>query len=220
MIRAKYPLLLGTSAMMLLTACADPGAYDSGERSRTKDGALIGGAIGAVLGGTRESGSDRLKNAIIGGAIGAGAGAVIGNQLDKQAQDLRRDIGDDRIGIENTGSELIVTMPQDILFEIDSTYVRPDLRDDLRVLARNLQDYPDTTVDVIGHTDNTGSAAYNQDLSSRRAGAVAGVLLDSGVSSYRVRSYGRGENEPIASNLTAEGRALNRRVEIVIRPTN
>ncbi len=172
MIRAKYPLLFGTSAMMMLTACADPGAYDSGERTRTRDGALIGGAIGAVLGGTHESGDDRLKNAIIGGAIGAGAGALIGNHLDKQAADLRRDIGDDRIGIENTGSELIVTMPQDILFDIDSTFVRSDLRDDLRVLANNLQDYPDTTVDVIGHTDNTGSASYNQDLSARRAGAT------------------------------------------------
>ena len=220
MIRANYPLMLASTGVILLSACADPGVYDSGERTRTRDGALIGGAIGAVLGGTRESGSDRLKNAIIGGAIGAGAGAIIGNQLDKQAAELRRDIGDDRIGIVNTGSELIVTMPQDILFEIDSTYVRPGLQDDLRVLANNLQDYPDTTVDVIGHTDNTGTAGYNQDLSARRASAVAGVLLNSGVDSYRVRSYGRGENEPIASNLTPEGRAQNRRVEIVIRPTN
>jgi outer membrane protein OmpA-like peptidoglycan-associated protein len=87
-------------------------------------------------------------------------------------------------------------------------------------MARNLQQYPASTVDVIGHTDNTGSADYNQDLSARRASAVAGVLLEQGVDPARVRSFGRGENEPVATNLTPEGRQQNRRVEIIIRPTN
>jgi outer membrane protein OmpA-like peptidoglycan-associated protein len=122
------------------------------------------------------------------------------------------------VQIVNTGRELIVTMPQDILFDVDSTFVQPSLRSDLRALATNLQQYPNSSVAVIGHTDNTGTAAYNQDLSSRRANAVANILIDAGVSAGRVRAIGRGEDEPIASNLSAAGRQQNRRVEIVIRP--
>ncbi len=216
MIRARFPLMMAAAGTLALSACTDP-SRQTDERNRSREGALIGGAIGAVLGGVKED-DRRLKNAVIGGVIGAGVGALIGDQLDSQAAELRRDIGDERIGIVNTGSELIVTMPQDILFEVDSTHLRPDLRDDLRVVAANLQDYPDTTADVIGHADNTGSASYNRDLSARRADAVAGILLGSGVGGHRVRAYGLGESEPVASNLTPEGRARNRRVEIVIRP--
>ncbi len=150
--------------------------------------------------------------------IGASVGGVIGQQLDKQAQDLRRDIPNQDIQIENTGSELRVTMPQDLLFDIDSAFVRSDLQADLRALAGNLQDYPDTTVIITGHTDDTGSAGYNFDLSQRRASAVGNVLTDAGVGFDRVRTFGRGEDQPIASNATDEGRAQNRRVEIVIRP--
>jgi outer membrane protein OmpA-like peptidoglycan-associated protein len=109
-------------------------------------------------------------------------------------------------------------MPQDILFNIDSTSLRPGLRRDLAVLANNLNDYPDTTVDILGHTDNTGTAEHNQNLSARRASAVAAVLRDAGVAPSRLRAFGRGEDEPVSSNLTAEGRRANRRVEIVIRP--
>ena len=118
----------------------------------------------------------------------------------------------------NTGDRLIVTMPQDILFDVDSSAVRPGLRTDLATLAASLNQYPNTTVDVIGHTDNTGSAGYNQNLSQRRAQEVTAILQSNGVASNRLRSIGRGEDAPIASNLTAEGRAQNRRVEIIIRP--
>jgi len=221
MIRFKLPLMAATVGALALAGCEDTGGgirTADGDPNRTANGALIGAGIGALLGGTRESGNDRFKNAVIGGAIGAGVGAVIGSQLDKQAADLRRDLGNDEIGIVNTGNELIVTMPQDILFATDSANVRSDLQRDLRALAGNLLDYPDTTVEVIGHTDNVGEAGYNQGLSSRRANAVASVLLGQGVPSYRVRAFGRGESQPVASNLTSEGRSQNRRVEIVIRP--
>jgi len=144
---------------------------------------------------------------------------LIGNALDRQAADLRASMNNSDVQIVNTGNELIVTMPQDILFAVDSYTVRSDLQTDLRALAQNLQSYPNTTVDVIGHTDNTGDAGYNQGLSARRANAVANVILGAGVSSSRVRAFGRGEDAPIASNLTPEGRQQNRRVEIVIRPT-
>ncbi len=213
----KTPILLLAAGSFALAGCMDPGPEPKNGNSRAQNGALIGAGIGALLGATHESGSDRVKNTVLGAAIGAGVGGIIGNELDKQAAELRGSMSND-VKIVNAGDRLVVTMPQDILFDVDSTYVRPDLRSDLGKLAANLQKYPNTTVDVIGHTDNTGAASYNQNLSSRRASAVASVLINSGVRSSRVRSYGRGEDEPIATNLTPEGRHQNRRVEIVIRP--
>jgi outer membrane protein OmpA-like peptidoglycan-associated protein len=121
--------------------------------------------------------------------------------------------------VVRSGDQLIVTMPQDVLFATDSAAVRPDLQRDLYTLAGSLNRYPDTTVEVIGHTDNTGDAAYNMRLSRQRAQSVASILVNAGVPSYRVVPIGRGEDQPIASNLTAEGRQANRRVEFIIRPT-
>lgn len=217
MIRAKHTIAFVATALTL-GACTDP-AYMTEDRNRTQDGAIVGGILGAVVGASAND-NNRLAGAVVGGAIGAAAGAAVGYSLDQQAADLRQDLGDDRITIRNTGEELIVTMPQDILFETDSYTVRADLARDLRRLANNLQDYPNSTVDVIGHTDNVGAASYNQSLSTRRAQSVANILLNAGVQDWRIRSYGRGENDPVASNLTAEGRQQNRRVEIIIRPTN
>lgn len=202
-------------SVLVLTGCVSNTVQPMGER--TQSGAIIGGMVGGFL-GANASEENRLRNAALGAAAGAVAGGAIGASLDRQAQDLRGSLANDQIMIRNTGNELIVTMPDGILFDIDSAAIRASLQSDIRVLARNLQQYPDTTVDVIGHTDNTGSAGYNQDLSARRAQAVAGVLLEQGVSPARVRAFGRGESEPVASNLTPEGRQQNRRVEIIIRP--
>ena len=116
-----------------------------------------------------------------------------------------------------SGEELIVRMPQDILFQVDSAALRPDLRDDLVTLSDSLQRYPNTSVTIVGHTDNTGDASYNQALSERRAAAVGGDLTSAGVQPFRIYTQGAGENRPIASNLSPEGRALNRRVDITIR---
>jgi outer membrane protein OmpA-like peptidoglycan-associated protein len=122
------------------------------------------------------------------------------------------------VTITNTGQQLLVTMPQDVLFDTDSAVLRPDLQSDIRALGQNLLAYPNTTVQVIGHTDSEGTAAYNQDLSERRALAVSNVLLNTGVPAGRVVAIGRGEAQPIASNQTAEGRRQNRRVQFVITP--
>lgn len=208
-------VVVATIAALALSGCVSPTGQPMGER--TQGGAIIGGMVGGFL-GANASEENRLRNAALGAAAGAVAGGAIGASLDRQAQDLRGSLANDQIMIRNTGNELIVTMPDGILFDIDSAAIRASLQSDIRVLARNLQQYPDTTVDVIGHTDNTGSAGYNQDLSARRAQAVAGVLLEQGVSPARVRAFGRGESEPVASNLTPEGRQQNRRVEIIIRP--
>lgn len=214
---AKSPLLIATLAVMGLSACTDPGQLgDPNNPNRNRDqGVLLGAAGGAVLG--QILGGD--TEATLGGAVaGAVAGGLIGNNLDKQEADLRASLNNDQVQIVNTGDRLIVTLPQDILFATDSFAVRPDLQRDLRTVAGNLQAYPDSTIQIIGHTDNTGEAGYNQTLSERRANAVADVLLDAGIPFSRVATIGRGENAPVASNLSPEGRAQNRRVEIVILP--
>ncbi|MDR5653629.1 OmpA family protein [Ruixingdingia sedimenti] len=213
----KTPLIVATAGVFLLTAC-DPYPQGNPDNQRARTGALTGALIGGAVGASAGSHHDRGLKTLAGAAIGAAVGGAIGTSLDQQAADLRRDVGNPNIGIVNTGNELVVTMPQDILFATDSAAVRADLQNDLRAVARNLQQYPNTRVEVIGHTDNTGSAGYNQDLSQRRASAVASVLVSAGVPSSRVAAYGRGEDQPVASNLTAEGRTQNRRVEIIIRP--
>ncbi len=174
-------------------------------------GAATGALAGAILG-------DNKKSIIIGAALGAAAGGLIGNNLDKQEAALRGDLSNDGTIIRNTGNELIVTLPEGITFDTDSTYVRDSFRPEINKIAANLQDYPNTTVDVIGHTDSTGEADYNQALSADRAAAVTDILLEQGVDQSRIVSYGRGEREPIASNDTESGKAQNRRVEIIIRP--
>ena len=211
--------VLAGSALVVLTGCVTPeSAANSKPGDNTTAGTIMGGMIGAIAGMEMSSKDDRKKGAIIGAIVGATAGNAIGQTLDQQAADLRRDLNNDQVDITNTGSELIVTMPQDILFALDSAAVRSDLRRDLGVVAGNLQAYPDSTILIEGHTDNTGSANYNQALSQRRANAVADVLMSNGVPPVRFRTFGRGEGEPVASNLSSTGRAQNRRVEIVIRP--
>ena len=205
--------LVAMSAMTL--AACDPAV--TGE-SRAKQGAVIGGIAGGLFGLTRE-GDNKLIKGAVGAGVGAAVGGIIGQELDRQAADLRSGFGSNEIRVINTGTELRVIMPQDILFAVDSDVVNSSLRADLAVLANNLLDYPNSTVDIIGHTDSTGDAAHNQDLSNRRAQSVRFILIDNGVSGSRLRAFGRGETEPVASNLTAEGRQQNRRVEIIIRPT-
>lgn len=215
--RATKPILLLSLGGLLLAACADPMAPNGNQR--TQQGAVTGAVIGGLLGATRESGNDRVRNAAVGAGLGAIAGTIVGNVLDKQAAELQAATSGN-VQVVNTGNELVVRMPQDLLFATDSATLRPDLQRDLVAVAQSLNNYPNSRVDVIGHTDNTGEAAYNADLSQRRASSVASVLIGSGVAAGRIAAYGRGEDQPIATNATAEGRAQNRRVEIIIRPTN
>jgi outer membrane protein OmpA-like peptidoglycan-associated protein len=214
MIRATKPLLFMAGASLAFTsACTDPG--DDGYQ-KTRQGALLGGVLGAAVGAITND--NAAEGALKGGIIGAGVGGITGSILDKQANDLRRSVGNDNIRITNTGDRLIVSLPQDILFATGSASLRPDLQNDLYAVASNLQQYPNSSVQVVGHTDNVGDAYYNQQLSTRRANSVAAVLINGGVNSARILTSGRGEDQPIASNLTAEGRQQNRRVEIVILP--
>ena len=218
--RIKALLIAGSVSAIALTACTPVDQYSANPNQRTKEGALTGAAIGAGLGIlTGQGGKDKLDRAVVGGAIGAAAGGLIGHNLDRQAAELQAELNDSRIRVVNEGNQLRVVMPNGILFATDSAAVQGSIQNDLYTVADNLNRYPNTRVEVVGHTDNTGSAAYNQDLSERRAGAVAAILRSAGVSGGRIASYGRGESAPVASNLTADGQAQNRRVEILIIPT-
>jgi len=215
---SKLTAALAAASLLGLTACEAP--LPGQGTGNTQQGALIGTGIGAVLGaisgGDRE---ERLQNAVIGGVLGAGLGAAIGNDLDRQEAELRQQLGAS-VGIVNNGNQLIVTMPQDILFAVDSATLSGGLQNDLRAVAASLNRYPNTRVNVIGHTDNTGEAGYNLNLSQRRAQAVGSVLVSAGVTPARINAIGRGEDQPVASNLTPQGRQQNRRVEIIITPNN
>lgn len=217
MMISKLPLTFAAASLMLVAAC-DPTGPNANQN--TQQGALIGAAGGALVGAlANNDGSNRERNqsALIGAALGAGVGAAVGNNLDKQAEELRRQLRND-VGVSNNGSNLVVVLSQDLLFATNSTAVSGASQNDLRIVANSLNNFPDTTVNVIGHTDNVGSAEFNQGLSQRRAQAVSSVLINGGVSSSRIRSIGAGLTQPVASNATPEGRQANRRVEIIITP--
>lgn len=212
----RINLLLAASSLALVTACAGTGGPNDNIKAR--QGAATGAALGALAGAiTGDDKDERRRQAVIGAAVGAGIGAGIGNALDQQEEELRASLGGN-VGIVNNGNNLTVTLPQDILFATNSTAVSGSAQSDLFALSNSLQRFPNSTVNVIGHTDNVGEAAFNLDLSQRRAQAVSSILINAGVSPSRIRSVGRGEAAPIATNLTPEGRQQNRRVDVIITP--
>lgn len=211
----RITLSVAGVAILGLAACQAPLPGQTNEN--TQNFGLGGAAVGALVGvATADDDDDRLDRAVAGAVLGGVAGAGIGNALDRQEAELRAELGNGTI--VNNGNQLIVTLPNDIVFGFDSASVSVQSQSDLQAVAASLNRYPNTTVNVIGHTDNVGDAAYNQDLSERRASAVARILIASGVSASRINIVGRGEDQPVASNQTTAGRAANRRVEIVITP--
>ena len=201
------------AAALVLAGCTNP----DGTSNQTGTGALLGGLTGAAAG--QVVGGD-TRATVIGGALGAAAGGAIGARLDAQERELRQSLAGSGADIRNTGDDLRVILPETVTFRTDSSTVEPGFRPSLRSIGQSLQRYPNSTVRVIGHTDNVGTAAYNNQLSQERARAVARELISAGAASSRISIAGRGFNEPIASNATAAGRAENRRVEIIIIPTN
>jgi len=177
--------------------------------SGAKKGAAIGGVAGAATGAVVGKG----KGALIGGAVGAAAGAIIGDYMAKQKKELEKVPGAD---VQQVGDEIVVTFNNPILFDIDSSVLKPEARQLLDEVAEVLMKYPDTDVLVKGHTDNTGSETHNLQLSERRSEAVRNYLLTRNVSAARLRAMGFGESMPVADNATSAGRQQNRRVELQI----
>ncbi|WP_230480960.1 OmpA family protein [Sphingomonas sp. Leaf21] len=214
---AKFLTMAALSALVVTSGCTtDP---ETGERrlSKTAIGGL-GGAVGGYLLGDLVGGRHDRTEKILGAGIGGLAGAGIGAYMDKQERDLRARTAGTDVQVVRQGDDLLLNLPSGITFAYNSSQVQPQFRQTLDQVADILSQYKQTYIDVYGHTDSTGSDAYNQTLSERRAVAVADYLASRGVQPARIGTRGFGKTQPIASNDTEEGRAANRRVEIKIVP--
>ncbi len=174
-------------------------------------GTAAGGAAGAVIG--RASGNTAM-GAVIGATVGGVTGAIIGNQMDKQAAEIKNEIPG--VSVERVGEGIVIEFTSDVLFGFDMYDLKTQAKENLDKLVTILNKYPDTDIEIHGHTDSKGSIKYNQSLSERRARSVSDYLVSRKISSQRLKTIGFGEEKPIASNDTAEGRDKNRRVEFAI----
>lgn len=183
--------------------------------SKTTKGGIIGAGSGAVVGGVIGNvAGNTAAGAIIGAAVGGTAGALIGRRMDKQAEELRRDL--EGANVERVGEGIKITFDSGILYPINSAELQPNAKTELSQLATTLKKYPDTNILIEGHTDNTGTRQINQPLSERRAESVASYLSSMGVDRGRMTTMGYADQQPVADNSTAAGRSQNRRVEIAI----
>ncbi len=218
--RAKL-IVAGVSVAALLGACTTTDPYSSTpRRNNTATGAIAGAVGGALLGYlTNTSNSEEgRKNALIGAGVGALGGAAVGAYMDRQQRELEAELSGTGVGVARQGDNLILRMPADVSFATNQAGIDPRFYATLDDVASVLNRYDQSTVDIIGHADSDGAEDYNLDLSRRRASSVAQYLVNRNVLPARLFVDGRGESAPIASNATAEGKAMNRRVEILIRP--
>ena len=202
-------LAIGLLAMgsVSLSACASMSNKERGAVVGAGAGAAIGGVIGNNTGST-------ARGAIIGAVIGGAAGAVIGHQMDQQAKEIDQSVPG--ATVERVGEGIQVTFESGLLFDFDSDQIKPTAAANLQELARSLTKFPNSDLLIVGHTDSKGDDAYNMNLSQRRANSASAYLQAQGVPASRIRTSGRGEMEPKASNDTEAGMAQNRRVEIAI----
>lgn len=178
----------------------------------------IGGALGGYLLGDIIGGRNDRTEKIIGAGLGGLAGAGVGYYMDEQEKKLRQQTAGSGIDVTRDGDNLILNMPSNVTFPVNSSAIQPEFQQTLGDVANTLSQYEKSYIDVYGHTDSTGTDEYNQSLSERRASSVANFLSNSGVQRARVETRGFGESQPIASNSTEEGRSANRRVELKIVP--
>lgn len=212
-------LVAAASALSLVSVTACTTDPETGERrmSKTAIGGL-GGALGGYLLGDLVGGRRDRTEKILGAGLGGIAGAGVGAYMDKQEREMRERTRGTDVQVTRQGDDLLLNIPSGINFAYNSANVQPQFRATLDKVASVLADYPQTYIDVYGHTDSTGSDAYNQDLSERRATSVADYLSSHGVQAARIATRGFGETQPIETNDTEQGRAANRRVEIKVVP--
>lgn len=215
----RLPLLTAAavSAALATSACmTDP--Y-TGQQTINRTAVGIGvGAIGGYLLGDLVGGNNDRTARVLGAGIGALAGGAVGNYMDQQEAELRRQTAGTGVDVYRQGDELVLRMPSGITFPVDRYDIQPQFQSTLNQVSQTLASYNQTYIDVLGHTDSTGSDAYNQALSERRAQSVAAYLSGHGVERARMGIRGFGETQPIATNDTDAGRSENRRVEIKVVP--
>lgn len=216
----NHVIISATAAAFLISACTS-NPY-TGEQQVSKGllgagtGAAVGAAAGALLGATTPI--KTRKAALIGAGVGALAGGGIGVYMDNQEAKLRQRLQDSGVSVTRVGDSIVLNMPSNITFDTDRSDIKPAFYDTLNSVAIVFQEFDQTLIDVVGHTDSDGSNEYNDELSRRRAAAVARYMTAQQLNPDRFSVEGRGELEPIAANSTASGKAKNRRVEITIAP--
>lgn len=215
---ATICMILGVGIFVLQGCATDP--Y-TGERkmSKTAWGSIIGATAGAAVGAaTGKDSEDRRKRALIGAGVGTIAGGGVGLYMDKQEAKLRQQLQNTGVSVTREGDRLYLNMPGNITFKVDGADINANFYDVLNSVALVLKEYSKTLINVTGHTDSTGSDAYNLTLSQKRAASVGQYLASHGIDPVRIATQGMGESAPIASNDTPEGRQLNRRVELELVP--
>ncbi|MCL2918488.1 OmpA family protein [Shewanella litorisediminis] len=201
------------------TGCSTVNPYTNEQQTaKATTGAIIGAVAGAAVGVASSSKSDRGKGALIGAASGAAVGGGIGYYMDVQETKLRQQLQASGVSVTRSGDNIILNMPNDVTFAVDKTDLSPRAMQVLDSVALVAKEYSKTRLNVLGYTDSSGADSYNLRLSQVRASEVGNYLLSKGVAAARVSTQGMGEASPIASNATAEGRAQNRRVEIILTP--
>lgn len=200
-------LVLVLCAAVVISGCASMNKAQKGAAIGTASGAAAGAVVGKVAGNT-------ALGAIIGAAVGGTTGAIIGNRMDKQAEEIKNTVPDAKV--ERVGEGIVVEFSSNILFALNSADLSSEAKVNLDKLVTVLNNYPDTNIELQGHTDDTGTEAYNQTLSEKRAGSVSGYLAGKGIVTGRMTIKGFGETMPKYDNTTAEGRTQNRRVEFLI----
>ena len=211
--------LIAATALMALMAGCTTNPY-TGESQAGKAGIYggIGAATGAVIGAATSSKKDRGKGALIGAAVGGAAGGGYGYYVDTQEAKLRQTLQGTGVQVQRNGDDLKLIMPGNITFASNSADISSSFYPTLNSLVLVFKEFNKNGVNIVGHTDSTGSQELNQSLSQRRAQSVANYLTANGVAAQRISAYGAGPSQPIASNATEAGRAQNRRVEINLRP--
>ncbi len=203
----------------LLSACTTNPFTGEQELSNKAYGAAIGAAAGAAIGAlSGDDNKERRKRALIGAGIGALAGTAVGAYMDAQEAKLRQQLADTGVSVTRVGDDIVLNMPGNVTFPVNQSAIRGSFYPVLDSVGLVLEEYEKTMIDVIGHTDSTGSFEYNMDLSQGRALSVSQYLESQGVDRVRVVARGVGEQFPIADNDTSRGRQQNRRVELVLRP--
>ncbi|HEX5048915.1 MAG TPA: OmpA family protein [Gammaproteobacteria bacterium] len=210
----------GVACLVALSACSTLDPYTREEKTaHAQRQAVIGAAAGAAVGLiTGDSSMERKKRALVGAGLGALAGAGVGNYMDRQEAKLRAELDKTGVSVTRIGDNITLNMPGNITFATNSADLNAGFFEVLNSVATVSNEFEQTVIEIAGHTDNTGSESYNQQLSERRANAVAAYMRTRSVRDDRMITVGEGLRRPIASNNTAEGRQQNRRVEITFVP--